>query len=101
MCRCGCSSLLPIGEKEVTQGFDVLNFATEFAFIAEALGGLHEKFFEHLFHDRFDLLTICGREMRGLREARVEKGGAVLAKARAEGGDEADEFNAGLPREKL
>ena len=39
---------VPVGEEEVAKGFDVLNFAAEFALVAEALGGLDEKFFEAL-----------------------------------------------------
>ena len=95
------SSLLPIGEEEVAQGFDVLDFAAEFAFVAEALGRLDEKFLERFFHDRFNVFAIARREMGHLRETRMEEGGAVFTKAGSESGDEADEFDAGLPGEKF
>ena len=47
------------------------------------------------------MLAILRRQVRGLSETRVEESGAVFAEAGAECGDEADEFDAGLPGEKF
>ena len=52
-----CITASPVGEKQIAQRFDILDFAAEFAFAAQALGGLDEEFFQQLVHQGFR----CGR----------------------------------------
>ena len=69
--------------KRVAESFDVLNFAAQFAFVAEALGGLDQKFFEHLFHDRFDVFAIGRREMRRSMRGAAWRNAARSSRRRA------------------
>ena len=78
-----------------------MDFAAQLAYVAEALGGLDEKLFENFFHQSLDVLALGRREMRGRSETCVKKGGAVVAEPGTQCGNESDEFDAGLPREKF
>ncbi len=67
-----------------------MNFAAQFLFAAQALGGLDQEFFEKFVHQGFHALAIARREVVHGVEAGADEGGTLFPDAGAQRFDQTD-----------